>query len=52
MTQVIVAYRDIFLYHQVPSLMGIVYLVIISIVLFFIGLLIFRKLEKGFAEEV
>ena len=52
MTQVIVAYRDIFLYHQVPSLMGMVYLVLIAIILFFLGLLIFRKLEKGFAEEV
>ena len=52
MTQVIVAYRDIFLYHQVPSLMGMAYLVVIALVLFFLGLLIFRKLEKGFAEEV
>ena len=52
MTQVIVAYRDIFLYHRVPSLMGMVYLVVIALVLFFLGLLIFRKLEKGFAEEV
>ena len=52
MTQIIDAYRNIFLYHQVPSLMGMVYLVLIAIILFFLGLLIFRKLEKGFAEEV
>ncbi len=52
MTQVIDAYRNIFLYHQMPDLMGIVYLVLIAVILFFLGLLIFRKLEKGFAEEV
>lgn len=52
MTQVIDAYRNIFLYHQLPDLGGIVYLIFIAITLFVIGLLIFRKLEKGFAEEV
>ncbi len=52
MTQVVLAYRDIFLYHQVPELSGIIYLIIITIIIFAVGLLIFRKLEKGFAEEV
>ncbi len=52
MTQVVLAYRDIFLYHQVPELSGIIYLIIITIIIFALGLLIFRKLEKGFAEEV
>ncbi len=52
MTQIIDAYRNIFLYHQLPSLAGIIYLALIALVLFFLGLLVFRKLEKGFAEEV
>ncbi len=52
MTQVVEAYRNIFLYHQLPNLEGFVYLVVISIIILGIGLLIFRKLEKGFAEEV
>ncbi len=52
MTQVVEAYRNIFLYHQLPDLGGFIYLVIISLILLGIGLLIFRKLEKGFAEEV
>ena len=52
LTELINAYRDIFIYHQVPSLMAIGYLVGITILIFFIGLAIFRKLEKGFAEEV
>jgi len=52
MAQIINAYRDIFLYHQIPDLFGLLYMAGISIVLFIIGLAIFRKLEKGFAEEV
>ena len=52
LTELVEAYRDIFMYHQIPGLMPILYLLGITIVIFFIGLLIFRKLEKGFAEEV
>ena len=52
MTQLIDAYRNIFLYHQVPDLNGFIYLVLVAFILFFLGLFIFRKLEKGFAEEV
>ena len=52
LTELITAYRDIFMYHQLPALLPTLYLVCITIVVFFIGLLIFRKLEKGFAEEV
>ena len=52
LTELINAYRDIFLYHQIPELMPVLYLVGITILVFFIGLAIFRKLEKGFAEEV
>ncbi|MGN0973213.1 MAG: ABC transporter permease [Bacilli bacterium] len=52
LTQMVEAYRDIFLYHQIPGFGNIVYILIISLVVFFIGLCIFRKLEKGFAEEV
>ena len=52
MAQIIDAYRNIFLYHQLPQLGGIVYVIGVSILIFFIGLGIFRKLEKGFAEEV
>ena len=52
MTQVVEYYRNIFLYHQLPDLGGFIYLVIISFILLGVGILIFRKLEKGFAEEV
>ena len=52
LTGIISAYRDIFMYHQVPGLSSILYLVVITTIVFFIGLGVFRKLEKGFAEEV
>lgn len=52
LTELINSYRDIFMYHTFPSFNGMLYLIIITIILFIIGLAIFRKLEKGFAEEV
>ncbi|MBR2678360.1 MAG: ABC transporter permease [Bacilli bacterium] len=52
LTELVEAYRNIFMYHQLPDLLQTGYLVGITIVIFFIGLAIFRKLEKGFAEEV
>ncbi len=52
LTELIDAYRDIFMYHKLPELLPMAYLFGVTIVLFFIGLAIFRKLEKGFAEEV
>ena len=52
LTEIIDAYRDIFMYHKLPELLPTLYLLGITVVLFFIGLAIFRKLEKGFAEEV
>ena len=52
MTEIVNAYRDIFMYHQIPEFNGILYLIFISIIVFIAGLFIFRKLEKGFAEEV
>lgn len=52
MTHIVESYRDIFLYHQMPQLTSILSLVVISFLSFIIGLAIFRKLEKGFAEEV
>ena len=52
LTQMIDFYRDIFMYHQVPQLMPFLYLIGVTVAIFFIGLAIFRKLEKGFAEEV
>lgn len=52
MSQLIDAYRNIFLYHEMPNGLGIVYIIIVTTIIFGIGLAIFRKLEKGFAEEI
>lgn len=52
MTHIIQSYRDIFMFHQVPSTFSLCFLFIISFISLTIGLFIFRKLEKGFAEEV
>ena len=46
------AYRDLFMYHTLPSLTSIIYVLVIAGICFYIGLKIFRKLEKGFAEEI
>lgn len=52
LTHIIEAYRDIFLYHQSPALWSLVIVGIIAVGIYMLGLYIFRKLEKGFAEEI
>ncbi len=52
MAGIINMYRDIFIYHQLPDINIIAYVGIMAIGIFLVGLLIFRKLEKGFAEEI
>lgn len=52
MTHMIDAYRDIFMFHRLPTVSSFAFMVGCSLLSLVIGLLIFRKLEKGFAEEV
>lgn len=52
MTPVINAYRDVFLYHQWPNPSGLIYVAILGLIILVVGYLIFRKLEKGFAEQL
>ena len=40
------------MYNTLPSLSNIIYVLVIASICFYIGLKIFRKLEKGFAEEI
>lgn len=51
-THIVTAYRDLFMYHTLPSLGSLVYIAVIAVICFWGGLRIFRKLEKGFAEEI
>lgn len=52
MTHIIDAYRSIFYYGLMPELKSLVFIGILSLCVFIVGYQIFRKLEKGFAEEV
>lgn len=46
------SYRDIFYYQTAPNFLMLGYVLVVSIVIFFIGIKVFNKLEKGFAEEL
>ena len=52
MTHIIDAYRSIFYYGLMPELKSLLFIGILSLCIFIVGYQIFRKLEKGFAEEV
>lgn len=52
MTPIINTYRDVFLYHQWPNPSGLIYVAILGLFILVVGYLIFRKLEKGFAEQL
>lgn len=52
MTHVLNMYREIFIYHEVPNMTIMVMLFGLAIVALLIGYAIFKKLEKGFAEEL
>lgn len=51
-THIVSAYRDLFMYHNIPGLGSCLYILAFALVCLFVGLKIFRKLEKGFAEEI
>ncbi len=52
MTTIIGAYRDIFLYHQWPDMIALGIVFLFSFLLMIAGYMLFKKLEKGFAEEL
>lgn len=51
LTVIINSYRDVFLYHQIPSIAGLGYVALISLAVLSLGTFVFQKLEKGFAEQ-
>lgn len=52
MATIIMSYRDILYYQSIPHLKALFMVLLGSIVLVYIGYQIFKKMEKGFAEEV
>lgn len=51
-THLINTYRDLFMYKRLPALPGLLYTCGFALVCCGLGLFIFRKLERGFAEEL
>lgn len=51
-TKLVYAYRDIFLYHQTPDFGALGSVLLLGLVVLVIGYWIFKKLERGFAEEL
>ena len=52
MTTIINSYRDIFYYQQQPNMQLLMIVLAGSIILMLLGIIIFKKMKKGFAEEV
>lgn len=52
LSTIITGYRDALFYQVMPNLSSLFLVFIGSVILLWIGMVIFRKLEKGFAEEV
>ncbi len=48
---VIEGFRDIFLNHTMPDIIGLGIIALVSIALFIVNYAIFSKLQKGFAEQ-
>lgn len=52
MTSVITAYRDILYYGQVPELQTLMHAFLLGVGLLIVGILVFGKLKRHFAEEM
>ncbi len=52
MATIINSYRDIFYYQTMPNIKMLLIVLVAGSILLYLGLRIFRKLEKGFAEEL
>ena len=52
MAHLINAYRDIFYVHQIPQILNLFILLLVGILILCLCYMVFRKLEKRFAEEV
>lgn len=52
MTPIIDAYRNILYYKEIPQLSSLVQATVIGVIFIMIGYVAFRKMQKGFAEEM
>lgn len=52
MTSIIMAYRDVLYYGRYPELQTLLMPFVLSLITLILGFMIFRKLQRGFAEEL
>ena len=52
MTSIIIAYRDILYYGKVPDLVTLFNALVLGVIVLAIGIIVFTKLKKQFAEEL
>ena len=52
MAHLINAYRDIFYLHNIPNITNILIVIGVSLIFLFVSYKIYKKLERGFAEEL
>jgi len=52
MATIVNCYRDILYYQSMPHIKSLIAVLLVSCILFYFGFKLFKKLEKGFAEEV
>ena len=52
MTPIIIAYRDILYYKQIPHITTLTHAFLLGIVILLIGNVVFSLLQKAFAEEL
>ena len=52
MTPIIIAYRDILYYKQIPQISTLLHAFVLGVIILIIGSIIFDKLQKHFAEEL
>ena len=52
LTTIINSYRDLFLYHTMPNWTNLGIVFVLGLIVLVLGYKIFKKLEKGFAEEL
>ena len=52
LTTIVNSYRDLFLYHTMPNWTDLTIVFVLGLVVLVLGYKIFKKLEKGFAEEL
>lgn len=52
MTPIIVAYRDILYYKQIPQISTLIHAFLLGIIILIVGSILFSKMKRGFVEEL